>query len=68
MTEGEEMSDDIIQAMALAGRISAMAEDVLSGIDRSMKIMKWPNEFKIIVWEAIAAEASSRAEMVLRRN
>lgn len=48
------MSDDIIQAMALAGRISAMAEDVLSGVDRPMKITKWPNEYKIIiVWAAL---------------
>jgi hypothetical protein len=62
------MSDDFIQAMALAGRISAMAEDMLSGIERAVKIARWPSEYKIIMWEVIAAEASSRAEMVLGRN
>jgi len=45
----------------LAAKIVAKASDTLSALDREMRIMRWPNEFRVIMWEAVAAEAQSRA-------
>lgn len=47
--------------IALATKIVGKASDTLSALDREMKIMKWPNEFRVIMWEAVAAEAQARA-------
>jgi hypothetical protein len=55
------MSDQIEKAVVLASKISAKAEDTLSGVEREMRIMKWPDEFRAIMWEAIADAASIRA-------
>jgi hypothetical protein len=46
---------------ALADRITKKAADTLAGLDREMTIMKWPPEFRSIMWEAVAAEARARA-------
>ncbi len=50
------------KAIALATKISAKAEETLSRTQVEMDIMKWPNEFRAIMWEAIADAARIRAE------
>lgn len=49
------------KAQALAEKIAAKAAGALSALDREMHIMKWPAEFRTIMWEAVAHEAMSRA-------
>lgn len=55
------MSTDIERAVALATKISAKAEDILSRLDREVTVMKWPPQFRVIMWEAVAHAASIRA-------
>jgi hypothetical protein len=55
------MSTQLEKSIALATKISAKAEDAVAGIEREMIIMKWPNEFRAIMWEAVAAVAAIRA-------
>lgn len=55
------MSAHIEKSVALATKISAKAEEALAGIEREMIIMKWPDEFRAIMWEAISAIATIRA-------
>lgn len=55
------MNRDTSKEQALAEKIVAKASDALGALDREMRIMKWPNEFRVIMWEAVAAEAQSRA-------
>jgi hypothetical protein len=52
--------DEQRQAVALAGKIAAKAEDALSGLDREMRIMGWPPEFRAIMWGAVAQAALKR--------
>ncbi len=42
------------KAEALAGKITDKAADALSALDREMAIMKWPAEFRAIMWDAVA--------------
>ncbi len=49
------------KAQVLAEKIVAKAADTLAILDREMTIMKWPAEFRKIMWEAIAHEATNRA-------
>lgn len=51
------MSD---KAAALAEKITTKAEAALSGIEREMLIMKWPAEFRAIMWGAVADIAFKR--------
>lgn len=55
------MSTHTEKATDLAEKITAKAEDALDGLDREMVVMKWPAEFRAIMWEAVAAVASNRA-------
>lgn len=55
------MSEDFSREIALAAKISAKAESVFDGIEREMRIMKWPDEFKVIMFEAIADTARIKA-------
>jgi hypothetical protein len=50
------------KAAALAEKITDRAADALSDLDREMAIMKWPAEFRAIMWEAVAHLALSRAD------
>lgn len=50
------------KANALAEKIAAKASAALDGLEREMLIMKWPAEFKAIMWDAVAATATSRAQ------
>lgn len=49
------------KANALAEKIEAKASGALDGLEREMLIMKWPAEFRAIMWEAVVAIASRRA-------
>jgi len=51
----------IEKSIALATKISAKAEDALARLDHEMTIMKWPAEFRAIMWETVADIASRRA-------
>lgn len=50
MTEPTEVAD----------RIIALAADGLRGLE--MTISAWPNEFRAIIWEAVAKIATDRAD------
>lgn len=56
------MTSQMERAVALATKISAKAEETLSRTQTEMDIMKWPAEFRAIMWEAIADAARIRAE------
>lgn len=60
------MSDHIQRAVVVADKVVAKAEDALDGLDREMK--PWPAEFRAIMWDAVAAIASSRANEARRSN
>ncbi len=49
------------KAQALAGKITLKAEDALSRLNLEMNLMKWPAEFRAIMWGAVAEIASRRA-------
>jgi hypothetical protein len=55
------MSDHEAKALALAEKIAAKAEEALAGLDREMAIMKWPPEFRKIMWDAVAHLAARYA-------
>ena len=50
------------KAAALAERITSKAEDALSGLALEMNLMKWPAEFRGIMWQAVAEIANRRAQ------
>lgn len=56
------MGNDVDRVVALANKITAKAEGTLAGLEREMTIMKWPAEYRAILWEAIAEIASRRAD------
>ena len=53
------MSDDALRAISLADKAVSFAEDGTRGIDRA--IAAWPAEFRALIWDAVAAIATSRA-------
>ena len=53
--------DHIEKTVNVAAQISAKAEKVLDGMEFEMNFMKWPNDFRAIMWEAIADAANIRA-------
>lgn len=55
------MSSHLEKSIALADQITAKAEDAVAGLDMEMALRKWPAEFRALMWEAVAAVASSRA-------
>jgi hypothetical protein len=54
------MIDQIARAKALADKITLKASETLDGLQREMDIMKWPPEFRAIMWGAVADEATRR--------
>lgn len=38
-----------------------VAEDTLAPLEREMMVMRWPPEFRRIVWEAVARVAANHA-------
>lgn len=53
--------EHLMKSLALTDKITKKAEAALDGLEREMILMKWPAEFRAIMWEAVAAVASSRA-------
>ena len=51
---------DTKKAEALAAKIAEKASDTLARLDREMDIMKWPAEFRAIMWGAVAHAATLR--------
>lgn len=58
------MSTHLEKSIALATKISTKAEGALDALEREMRIMKWPAEFRVIMWEAVAAVATIRAQQL----
>lgn len=56
------MTAQIDKAVALAEKITSKAEGALEGIEREMIIMKWPPEFRAILWGTVAAIAAQRRD------
>lgn len=50
----DNVNDEMSRAAALAEKITLKAENALSGIQRELVIMKWPAEFRAIMWGAVA--------------
>lgn len=55
------MSDHLEKSIALAAKISAKAEDTLARLDLEMNMAKWPAQFRVVMWEAVADLATIRA-------
>lgn len=53
---------DQMKAEALAEKITRKASDTISALEREMIVMKWPAEFRAIMWDAVAHTASIRAD------
>lgn len=45
----------------LAEKIAAKAAETLARLELEMTVMKWPREFRAIMWGAVAHEATLRA-------
>lgn len=62
------MSDDpmaaLEAAMAMTRKINRKVDDLLAPLEREMKIMQWPAEYRSIVWEAVLLGAKQRLEDV----
>jgi hypothetical protein len=56
------MTSHIEKSIDLAEKITSRAETAVHGLDRD--IAGWPAEFQIIMWEAVAAVANSRASQL----
>jgi hypothetical protein len=56
------MTSHAEKAIDLAEKITARAELAVRGLDR--EIVGWPGEFQIIMWEAVAEVAKSRASQL----
>ena len=54
------MTSHADKAQALAEKITQKAHDAFAGVEREMMIMKWPAEFRAIMWHAIAVHANNR--------
>lgn len=56
------------KAQALAEKITDKAASALASLEREMIVMKWPAEFRAIMWGAVVELASShRAEAEKQR-
>lgn len=42
--------------------ITRKVTEALMPLERQMNILKWPNDFRAIMWEAVMLEAKSRME------
>jgi hypothetical protein len=54
------------RSIALADKVRVRAENAVSSLALEMVGMRWPAEFRAIVWEAVALVASSRAKEARR--
>ena len=51
-------------AMAMTRKINRKVDDLLAPLEREMKIMQWPAEYRSIMWEAVLLGAKQRLEDV----
>jgi len=58
LTEGEHAA----KADALAAALTSKAEDALSRLNLEMTLMKWPADFREIMWGTVAAIAAERRD------
>lgn len=56
------MSKDLESAKALAAKIERKAEDTLRTLEREMEVMQWPQEYRAIMWHAVAVKAMSKSQ------
>lgn len=56
------MQNDVAKVIDIAEKITAKASGALHPLEREMIVMKWPAEFRVILWEAVAAIATQRAD------
>jgi len=47
--------------LEVADKIAAKAAALLDPLEREMIIAKWPAEFRVIMWEAVATTATQLA-------
>lgn len=60
-TDDKTLSDaEKAEAEALAEKIRGKAKDALAGLDREMRIMKWPAEFRAVLWGVVGHMALLR--------
>lgn len=50
------------KAKAIADKIAAKVDAALDPLQRQMDIMKWPHEFRSIMWNAVAHHALLNAD------
>ena len=62
------MTAHIEKSIYLTEKITAKAEQALSGLELEMVMMKWPADFRAIMWEAVSTIASQRAAAAKRPN
>lgn len=68
MSQGKDQptADDAVatldQAMDIVVKIRRKVDDLLTPLGREMRIMKWPAEYRAILWEAVMLEAKSQWE------
>ena len=43
---------------AVAEKIAAKAAATLNPLEQEMNLMRWPNEFRTIMWQAVADHAA----------
>ena len=57
------MSTHMEKSIDLADKITAKAEETLAALELEMAMRKWPTDFRRIMWEAVAAVATQRANL-----
>jgi hypothetical protein len=61
--EGERLSKTQTEkAVSIAMQIAAKAEAALESMAVEMDYMKWPPEFRAIMWDAVSHTAATRAK------
>lgn len=59
----EELSpEEMAQAEQLARQLDAKAEQALSSLDREMNLMRWPAEYRSLLWSIVARKALRKAK------
>lgn len=53
---------------ALAEKIADKARAALRPLEREMQAMKWPADFKVIMWEVVSHTAQGYAELEKERH
>lgn len=59
---------DAEQTKRIMAMIEKRVDASLSPLQREMDIMEWPDEFRSILWHAVAEEALHRAQKAKRNG